>query len=487
MLNIRTKLLTVMALALTVSHFYAQNNTQETEAQRIERLTQHQEDEKRRAAKWEKIAKIREQEEKEQARKPQQNNKTEAKPVITEMQPDSLAYWSQLDILPFSKSEKGLRDWLSTPHPEYNMASWCFYGNITTDEGEVVAISSMVQQQLNMGGMPYLAEFSYCDDNGYKVVPFEVGTADVQFKAPFSIRVTYKYIPDVFLEIKLLSGEMGQAGAKYRLSGNVIDLKMNNLKYDLVLTDTYGVVQIGYGTSSFLPQWLTPSQHHSIMANYKGSVPSYLNAGEDTMLGQGSYYYSMPLLKVESFSLHRKLDNEWVLYANGSKGNIWVDYVVQGFASQEKALLKNAQWQFLAIQFPEQNASLMVSIVDVPTPIENVTSGIFPMARLYYGDQKAANGSKQAYQEWAIGQIEFNPKKYWVDPTTGLKYPIEFDLNLRSPDGSQILLKGKSIRANQVIEEGVNKYEGVFAIQADIRVKSLNLQGAQGCAWAEIH
>ncbi|MEN2416369.1 hypothetical protein [Flavobacterium mesophilum] len=461
-----------MTTILTVSLISAQNNTQE--------------DEKRRQEKWEKIAKIKRQEEKEEAQKLRQESKLKPKPVTHETKPDSLAYWNQLDILSFSKSEKGLREWLSTPHPEYNMASWCFYGNITTDDGEVVAISSMIQQQLNMGGMPYLAEFSYCDRNGYKVVPFEVEANDVQFKAPFSVKVTYKYICDMYLEITLLSGEMGQAGAKYRLAGNVIDLKGNNLKYDLILTDTYGAIQIGYGTTSFLPQWLTPSQHQNVMANYKGSVPNYLNARKDTMLGQGSYYYSMPLLKVESFLLYRKVDNEWKQYANGKKGNIWVDYVVQGFNSQEKTLLKNAQWQFLAIQFPEKNASLMVSIVDVP-PIENISSKVLPMARLYYGDKKATNGSKQAYYEWAIDQIEYKPTKYWVDPKTGLKYPIEFDLNLRSPDDSYLKLKGKSVRDNQVVGYGVNKYEGVFSVEADIQVKDLNATNLQGFSWAEIH
>lgn len=477
----------VLTLCSMGGTIYSQNTDEETEEQRKERITRLQEDEKHREAKWEKIAKIKEKQQKEQAQKGATERETKIKPTNGEKQPDSLAYWSQLADLPFSKSEEGLSDWLSKPHPEYNLASWCFYGNVTTDEGKVVAVSSMVQQQLKMGGMPYLAEFSYCDDNGYKVVPFEVDVADVAFKDPFSVRVTYKYIPDVFLEIALVSGKMGQAGAKYRLSGNVIDLKMNNLKYELLLTDTYGVVQIGYGASSFLPQWLTPTQHQNVMANYKGSVSNYLNAKEDAMRGQGSYYYSMPLLKVESFTLSRRLDDVWEPYAKGSEGNIWVDYVVQGFDQKEEALLKNAQWQFLAIQFPEQKASLMVSIVDVPTPIEDVPSGILPMARLYYGNHKALNGSKQAYKEWTIDQIEFKPTKYWVDPHTNLKYPIEFELNLKSPDGSRMVLKGTAVRNDQVIEDKVNKYEGVFTVQADVWLDGSNLKGIKGFAWAEVH
>lgn len=487
MFIIKKIILTAVVSAMAVNYISAQNITGETEEQRIERLTKHQENEKRREAKYKKIAELKKKHEKESAKEQYSQNKTQVNPVNLEILPDSLAYFSKQSRLEFTKSEKGLRDWLSTPHPEYNMASWCFYGNVITDEGQTVAISSMVQQQLNMGGMPFLAEFSYCDDNGYKVVPFEVDAADVQFKAPFNIRVTYKYIQDVFLEIALLSGEIGQAGAKYRLSGNVLDLKMNHLKYDLVVTDTYGVIQVGYGASSFLPQWLTPSQHHSVMANYKGSVPNYLNTEKDPIRGQGSYYYSMPLLKVDSFFMAKQSANGWETYAKGSNGNIWVDYVVQGFNNQQEALLKNAQWQFLAIQFPDQKASLMVSIVNVPADFENAISGILPMARLYYGGQKAANGSLQAYQEWAIDQINFNPTKYWTDPSTGIKYPTEFDLKLKSPDGSSLTVKGTAIRNDQVIENNVNKYEGVFTVQAEGKVKDLSLQSVKGFAWAEIH
>lgn len=461
----------------------------ETEKERIARLTKHQEDEKRRQAKYEEIAKIRAAEEKNEKIKKEQELK---KAKFTQ---ESLAYWSQLATLPFSNSKDGLKNWLSSPHPEFNLASWCFYGNVETDDGKIVAISSMIQQQLNMDGMPYLAEFSYCDDAGYKIVPFEVVENDVQFKQPFSVRVTYQYIPDVFLDISLLSGQFGQAGAKYKLSGNVIDLKMNNLKYEMIITDSYGVIQVGYGTTSFLPQWLTPSQYQTIIKDYNGSVPNYLNAREDSMQGQGSYYYSMPLLKVESFTMFKKTklyidsvqSNAWVPYAKATKGNIWMDYVVQGFNDQQKDLLKDANWQFLAIQFPESNASLMVSIVDISTCLSTNFSSKLPMARLYYGNQQSVNGSNQAYYEWNINEIDFKPSKFWTDSTTCIKYPIEFDLSLKSSDGFAINLKGIAVRNNQVIEDNVNKYEGVYTINGSIDVKDFHLQNAKGFAWGEIH
>lgn len=471
-------------VTISLQTYAQEDSNKETEKQRQERIAKERDDESRRVAKYERIAKIKE----EEAKKEKLNKKEEAHSATT-IATDSLAYWSQLDVLPFSNSKEGLRNWLSTPHPEYNLASWCFYGNVQTEEGEVLAVSSMIQQQLNMNEMPYLAEFSYCDDAGYKVVPFEVNRNDVQFKSPFSAKVTYQYIPDVYLDIALMSGQIGQAGAKYKLSGNVIDLKMNNLKYEMILTDTYGIIQVGYGASSFLPQWLTPSQYQSISKDYKGSVPDYLNAREDSMRGQGSYYYSMPLLKVESFTMYKKLAGveEWMLYAKGTKGNIWMDYVVQGFNKKQQELLNKAKWQFLAIQFPESKASLMVSIVDVSASGNNSSSSsILPMARLYYGDNKSPNGSNQAYYEWNMNQIDFKPSKFWTDPTTGIKYPIEFDLELKSNDGSIVTLKGVAIRNNQVIKY-VNKYEGVYTTQGSINVKDLQIHDAKGIAWGEIH
>lgn len=166
MFTIKKIILTAVS-AMAVNYISAQNITGETEEQRIERLTTHQENEKRREAKYKKIAELKKKQEKELAKNQNSQNKTHVNPVNPEILPDSLAYFSKQSRLEFTKSEKGLRNWLSTPHPEYNMASWCFYGNVITDEGKPVLFEPGSQRTLSMdqcsespGGDPFWVQLT---------------------------------------------------------------------------------------------------------------------------------------------------------------------------------------------------------------------------------------------------------------------------------------------------------------------------------------
>lgn len=402
------------------------------------------------------------------------------------------AYYSALPVLPFSQTPAMLSQWLSTPHPEYNMASWCFYGNIETDNIGTIAMNSIVQQQLSFPGNqpPYIAEFSFCQNNGngYNLAPFMLYfPSDIQFTLPFNIKASLLRPTKLdTIELSLVSGNMGEKGAQYKLHGLVIDLHLAEWKYEVLLTDNMGAIQVGYGPSSFLPQYLTAAQQTLITSQYNSNVHAYLQHSGDTMIGQGSYYYSFPLLTLDSFTLLK----DGAPYASGTKGNIWVDYVVQGFDDSSWPIFEGATWQFFAIQFPSSanikgiNAALMVSIV---TTTQNGVTISLPVARFYDGSSSeptAQNGAVQPSFEWNMDEITFTPTKYWTD-AKGKKFPVGFELLLNSPNGI-ISVWAQAVMDNQVVSE-VEKYEGVYEVIAAVEVNGIKEPFLKGYAWAEVH
>lgn len=401
-------------------------------------------------------------------------------------------FYSTHAILPQSQSPSQLSGWLSRIHPRYNMSSWCFFGNIEDEKGGVAAISCIVQRQnLPHSSSPYVAEWSYCDDhtNGYALAPFELPTENVAYSEPFAITADAYPLYGGMLNLSLVSGRMGQIGAQYRITGRVVDLSINFdlWEYELHLTDTMGAMQSGYGPSSFLPQWLTSEQRHAIESKFNHDVHAYLQAGQDAMTGQGCYYYSLPLLRVDSFNIRKNNQP----YSSGTRGNIWVDYVVQSFSESALPLVESATWQFFAIQFPEigafgkDGAAMMVSIVTT-TDAENRSSTL-PEARFYYngsGRTVAANGAVQASLEWKMNEIELVVTKRWQAPG-GKTFPVALTLTLNSPEGT-VVLNMDAIRDNQVVSE-VQKYEGVFDVLATIKVNGIDESNVKGFAWAEVH
>lgn len=332
------------------------------------------------------------------------------------LQPGTPCLYSKSPATSFSKNAQGLASWLSTPHPDYNMASLDYYGHLFDDKGDIIGFSAMIQQQFGLPkSAPYLAEFSICDNNtnGIVVAPFLIDKDAVQFTAdPFSETATVKLGIDEKITIALVSGEMGQPGAKYKLTGNAIAFDLAYWEYTIELTDTMGAVGIGYGPQSFLPQWLTTEQQTSIKNKYAGNIKKYLEGETDQMNGQGSYYFSLPMLQVTNFTITK----DGASYASGSQGHLWVDYVTQSFSEVSFPALKNdAKWQFLAIQFPPElsmnnfSGALMFSQVEMPVPETNESS-VIPTARFYHDGKVVArkdNTALQSWQDWEMQDIQF--------------------------------------------------------------------------------
>jgi hypothetical protein len=428
--------------------------------------------------------------------------------VASPLEPGKACSYSNTPTLAFSKDAAGLAAWLSTAHPEYNMASLDFYGHLIDDSGEIVGFSSMIQQQFGLPStssassilesLPYLAEFSVCsgDTNGVVVAPFMLEKDSVSFQSdPYSETAT---LLDEKITIALVSGEMGQPGAKYKLTGNAIAFDVGNWVYEVELTDTMGTIGVGYGPLSFLPQWLDKAQQDSING---GNVQAYLQAGPDAMSGEGSYYFSIPLLQVTNFNI----TVDGLPFASGSKGYMWVDYVTQSFSEASYPILKDkATWQFLAIQFPPElnngfSGALMFSKVEMPVPGSTSTpqeTSILPTARFWNNtatEQQNPNTAIQAWHEWDIKDIHFSTSDLWPaqkqgEPKPKYQYPLQFTLTLGDPKDKDnyAIVKGKAVRPNQVVT-AVHKYEGVYHVTGSIYVKGVQLEKVEGYAWAEIH
>ncbi len=413
------------------------------------------------------------------------------------LSPGTDCYYSNTPALPHSKSASALASWLSTPHPDYNMASLDYYGHLIDDNGDIVGFSSMIQQQFGLpGSAPYLAEFSICNSEtkGVVVAPFLLDKDKVTFNSnPFSETADLNLgIEDEKISIALVSGEMGQPGAKYKLTGNAIAFDLTNWVYEIELTDSMGTIAVGYGPSSFLPQWLSTAQHTAIKDQFGGNVKAYLQAGSDNMSGEGSYYYSLPMLQVTSFNITR----DGKPFSSGTKGHLWVDYVTQSFSQASFPVLKKeATWQFLAIQFPSElnshsndfSGAIMFSEVEMPIPGTADTSTL-PTARFYHKDSdQEPNTALKALHDWDMQDISLKTSDLW--PTgSSPQFPLKFTLTLGSPsdNNNYALLKGEAIRPNQEVTL-VHKYEGVYKVTGSIYIDGVMHDKVLGYAWAEIH
>jgi len=435
----------------------------------------------------------------------QQNQKSK---IISPLKPGTPCTYSGNAELEFSKNKEGLANWLSNPHDEYNMASLDFYGHLIDDSGNITGFSSMIQQQFGLPlteniekdlmALPYLAEFSICNEKseGVVIAPFMLEKKNVSFKAdPFSETATLDFlIVDEKISIKLTSGVMGQPGAKYLLQGKAYTFDKALWEYNVVLTDTMGTIAVGYGPQSFLPQWLTTEQKNLIDAKpYSGNVHAYIKKSNDNMQGEGSYYYSLPLLQVDHFKIYRNKD----LYTTGSKGYMWVDYVTQSFSHESFPVLKsNATWQFLAIQLPPElnpegpSGALMFSKVKMKIPKEGNIYSVLPMARFYQQQgSPQPNSALNPTHEWNIKEITFSPANYWPEPEpkAAPNFPLAFSLTLGSiGTKGYAKLDGKAVYKNQVAK-AVDKYEGVFEITGVINLDGSGDKPIKGYAWAEIH
>jgi len=262
------------------------------------------------------------------------------------------------DALPQTKSAQQLAEYLASEHFEYDLDGWFFFGSLVDDaapEDPGVFLISMQRIEVSKGGSrvplvpamvafnsPSLGQYVFGGAYTQDISPLVNVESD-----PWSVEVNSPDQSEPLMTMSLVSGSMGTAGAVYRLTADTPDQR-----------DRLGAVNQGYGSASFFPQFLTEQQKEQVEGSYENSVQAYLEATGDPMSGQGSYYYSQPLMDVEQFTITRN----GAALSSGTSGTMWMDQIVQTYGEQATEVLidGDASWEFFSIMLPEENAAIMV-------------------------------------------------------------------------------------------------------------------------------
>lgn len=404
---------------------------------------------------------------------------------IPEPQPvEGCAYYIDDFSLPQTQSEQLLAEYLASEHFEYDLDGWFFFGTVMDAATQDTGIFFIAIQRIEMGSqgikLPVvpaivafnsskLGKYEYRGEFTLDIDPFMTVESN-----PWNVQVKSLLQTKPLLELSLVSGTMGAAGAVYLLSADISRPTGVNLKADVKIRDRFGTINEGDGNASFFAQYLTAAQREDILESPDHTVAHYLATTGDPMNCQGSYYYSLPLLDVESFTI--SLAD--TLVSSGNQGLMWMDYVVQSYDEAAQEVFSDASWNFFAIQFPALDASLMVIEIDSET-------GLLPIAKYFSPDSELTlNKAHTARHNWGINDIniEVVPGSEWTSPQSGEKYYMKHNIQLSSAEFPAFLTV-TMIRNNQeiVINDTTVKYEGIARVEGTI-----NGAAVSGQAFVEI-
>ena len=392
------------------------------------------------------------------------------------------AYYSNRTIAPQSKSDAGMRKFLSSDQPQMEMQSNVFFGNLMSPDGHPNSFASMIQRQDGLipqvPGLPMVVSTLLADAgegwfggaiNGVPELTFPMTLTSNPWSAR-SEQVAFGKAPK-FVDMRVVDGQLGQRGAVYEITASLSSVKVGvpNAKGEPMtayvrVKDMTGIAMWGFGPSGFKPQWLNAAQRKAVMGKYGGSIKRYLRATNDPMTGQGNYYYSSPLLKVEKFVFYR--DGKKVL--GGSGGYMFFDQCTQSFgADAEKILGKDFGWISFEIPIPAVGGGMVLGRLSQPTV------GSLPYAALATRKSpRAENGALKAYN-WGLNDIALKPVagSQWKSPVSGKSYSMKWRAVLR---GSNAAHRGHltltAVNRNSEIDfggrtvyEGLFRYSGVIA------------------------
>jgi len=394
-----------------------------------------------------------------------------------------------------ARSPAGMRTFLSTGHPEYTMQSYVWGGSLVEAGGQTDTFAfEMQRNNESIDGSPLVpvvtsaALFNRSSVPGFAIGGL-VGIADLtlpvsQTSRPWSIR-TQTSLPGQspqFLDVRIVKGSIGTKGAVYEFTSSLPNGAAGASANEFLTLyvraeDTTGMMQWGYGPSGFFPQWIYPAQRAAIKSDYGNSVGKYLAATHDPMTNQGDYYYTMPLLEVQRFSV--SLGGQVV--GRGSSGWIWFDNVEQQFdAAADQIISNGVDWLEFSVQFPRTKQAMKIGYV------EQASVGQLHYAMLHDAHSpKARNGAFTNSVNWDIDKIHIRPirSSLWTSPVSRQSYYLRYRVRL---DGSrpsrQARLNIAAKFANQEVNAGGrHAYEGLFSVTGTLCGKKVS-----GLTWTEV-
>ena len=394
-----------------------------------------------------------------------------------------------------AKSPAGMRTFLSTDHPEYSLQSYVWAGSLVDAGGRVNTFAFCMQRNNeSIAGSPLVpvltsaALFNRSSDPGF-VVGGLAGVADLTLPLslttrPWSVRAqsfTPGQPPD-FIDARVVEGVLGKKGAVYELSAFVPNGATGAPANELLTLyvrakDATGIMQWGYGPSGFFPQWIYPAQRAAITNDFGNSVGKYLAGTRDPMTNQGDYYYTMPLLEVQRFSV--SLGGQVV--SKGSGGWIWFDNVEQQFdAAAEQIISNGVKWLEFSVQFPTTKQAMKIGYV------EQASVGQLNYAMLHDAHSpKARNGAFTDSVNWDMDKVHITPvqSSLWKSPVSGQSYYTRYRVTLDGarPGQRAHLFIAAKFTNQEVNAGGRHVYEGLFSVTGTLCGEKVT-----GQAWTEV-
>lgn len=410
--------------------------------------------------------------------------------------PSVNAYYSPSASAPQSRSVAAFRKFLSTERTEFDLQSYPFFGSLVDRKGRTRTFSLMMQQTNDVANLPlsYAVEGVMVNKGdgftlgGVQGVP-ELTLPLSLTAQPWSIRAQSFAIGQQpqFVDARVVKGHIGQKGAVYELTASVQSTKLGSsaaprqLQLYIRAKDTLGMAQWGYGPSGFFPQWIYSQQRTPIENRFKGSVGAYLAATHDRMSGQGDYYYSAPLLKVQQWSMR----SNGVRTGQGRGGTLWLDNVEQSFdAAADKVVKNGVTWTEFSTQLPGARSALKIGWV------KQKSVGKLPYAMLVdSGSSQARNGNLRT-SKWAMQSIRITAlsgaRNRWTSPTTGLTYVTKYRVVLKAagnPKGHSARFTMTAVFDDQEVafKGGRAVYEGLYTVTGRLDGRRI-----RGQAWGEV-
>ncbi len=398
-------------------------------------------------------------------------------------------YTSQLN-LPQTRSAEGLSDFFSFDQSGIHLQSYCIFGKLVEDGKPVNAYMSIVQRLdeeiPDFGSYMFPIVIAGAGFNNPETAHIIFGGSYGIAELTEAVTVTQPWhahvesanssptpYPYNTTDMMVLSGVMGQKGARYKITSQTKDLDGGALETSVEVTDVMGIVNDGYGPASFFPQWVSDEQRSIINSTYGGSVGDYLEATGSAMTDQGSYYYSAPMLKVDSFNITRNGQT----VSQGNDGLLWMDIVYQSFDAAAQGIIKTATWNFFTLQFPDDNLAMMV------TSVHNDSNGNLPVATLFSTTgTKSANGAVNAIYRWNLQDISIEPVsgKTWTSPSSKLTYYTQYKITLTGEHKADLTVTmswdEQELKVNNTV-----KYEGYADVTGTLDGKTVN-----GSSWVEL-
>ena len=403
----------------------------------------------------------------------------------------------------------GFRAYLSTGLPQYDSQSYEFFGHLT-DGNSMYSVALMSQGNSTSTGSqrPSLTfeeaglVFNELDQNQGPLIGGMDGVADITLPVsltyqPWSINVEEQDFghPAQTMSMRVVSGRIGAVGAVYELTVSTpTGLVGSGTSEPTTLTirakDTTGIIQWGYGPNGFFPLWMfdgtplpgahgpipTTDQRGPIMSTYGGDIGAYLAATNDPMTGQGSHYYSMPLVEVEQWSVTIGSTTH-----SGTGGSLFFDNLTETYNDSAQYVVGNQySWTEFSVQLPGSQQGMLIAVTGQPE-VGDLSYAMIGGA----GAEQSVNGTLRPTANWPQGAIHItaDPSNSWTSPQSCYVYDLTYDVRLDAsgtrPAADFVFT---AVASNQEVD-ALNRpvYEGLFSYSGTLDGKAVS-----GYAWGEI-